>query len=286
LNGQAGNVDWWKLCQKQSLADELAAILGLGGCRQVINTACSSGAIAIALACDGLRSNDYDAVVALGCDELSPFTYSGFHALRALDYEPCKPFDRSRRGMTIGEGAGCLVLERLADAQTHSNRIHAIIAGAGLACDAHHLTAPDPEGRGAGLALARAMEQAQILPRNVGFVNAHGTGTPLNDSAEVAGIEKALGQYAASCPVHSIKASTGHCMGAAGTIEAIVTIMSLQSGLIPATAGLVDCEFDGRVDCVRDKPRPFKARYGISNSFGFGGNDAALVLAIAENYPG
>ena len=127
-----------------------------------------------------------------------------------------------------------------------------------------------------------ALEQAEILPHDVGFVNAHGTGTPLNDSAEIAGIELALGKQATSCPVHSVKASTGHCMGAAGTIEAIVAILSLQHGLLPATAGLSDCEFDGRVDCVQFVPRRIASKYGISNSFGFGGNNAALVLARSD----
>ncbi len=279
------NVDWWRRCLKGTLVDEIATILNLGEYRQVINTACSSGAIAIALACEGLRAGDYDTVLALGCDELASITYSGFNALRALDPRPCRPFDKSRRGMTIGEGAGCLVLERLADARSQSKRIRAIIAGEGWACDAYHLTAPDPDGRGGAIALAMALEQAGVLPCDVGFVNAHGTGTALNDSAEIAGIERALGKHATLCPVHSVKASTGHCMGAAGTIEAIVAVQSLEYGILPATVGLKDCEFDGRVDCVRFVPRRIEAKYGVSSSFGFGGNDAALVFARADVPP-
>lgn len=276
------NQSWWLECIKGTLTDELARILRLGPSRQTINTACSSGAIAIALACDGLRAGDFDMALAIGCDELAAVTYSGFHSLRALDPEPCRPFDARRRGMSIGEGAGCLVLERANDARREGKRIRALIAGAGLACDAHHLTAPDPEGKGACLSMQNALDQAGISADAVAFVNAHGTGTPLNDAAEIAGIERAFGARAPICLVHSVKASTGHCMGAAGVIEAIVTVLALENQVVPATAGLRDCEFDGRVDCVKSHPRAIAATYGISNSFGFGGNNASLVVARAE----
>ena len=281
LAGAPESALFWQRCLKGQLADDIATILHLGPSRQVINTACSSGAIAIALARDGLLAGDYDMALAIGCDELGSVTYSGFSALRALDTEPCRPFDKNRHGMTIGEGAGCLVLERLEDALSRNKRIRAIIAGAGLSCDSHHLTAPDPDGRGASLAFEKALAEANLVPSDVGFINAHGTGTPLNDAAEIAGIERVLCHHATSCLVHSVKASTGHCMGAAGTIEAIASIMSLETGLLPATAGLCDCEFEGRVDCVKSTPRRFEAKYGVSNSFGFGGNNASLVIAHA-----
>jgi 3-oxoacyl-[acyl-carrier-protein] synthase II len=276
--------EWWQECLKGSLADELASILRLGGFRQVVNTACSSGAIAIALGCEGLDAGDYDMVLAVGCDELTRIAYSGFNSLRALDPGPCRPFDVARRGMTLGEGAGCLVLERLTDARRQSKRIHAVVAGAGWACDANHLTAPDPAGLGAAIAISKALEHASVLASDIGFVNAHGTGTPLNDSAEISAILKALGKHAVSCKVHSIKASTGHCMGAAGTIEAIVAILSLQHGVVPATVGLSNCEFDGSVDCVKVEPRVIRKSFGISNSFGFGGNDATLVFAHPDSW--
>lgn len=267
---------------KGLLADELCAALGIQGPRQVINTACSSGAVAIALTCQGLQAGDFDIGLAIGCDEISRSTFSGFHALRALDPAPCRPFDRHRRGMTLGEGAGCLVLQRLSDARRQSRPILAVVAGYGIACDAHHLTAPDPDGRGASLALLNALEMADIEPNQLAFINAHGTGTPLNDAAEVAGIERALGVHARQCPIHSVKASTGHCLGAAGSLEAIVTVVSLRAGWVPATAGLEQSDFEGRVDCVVRTPRAVDARFAISNSFGFGGNNAALVLASAS----
>jgi 3-oxoacyl-[acyl-carrier-protein] synthase II len=282
LAGKTPNGSWWRECLKGTLADELARILRLGPKRQVINTACSSGAIAIALACDGLRAFDYDVALAVGCDELAAVTYSGFHSLRALDPEPCRPFDKNRRGMSIGEGAGCLVLERANDARQNGKRILGFVAGSGFACDAHHLTAPDPEGKGAALSMQNALQQAGVLAKDIGFVNAHGTGTPLNDAAEIAGIERAFADQSQRCLVHSVKASTGHCMGAAGTLEAVVAILALENQMVPATAGLIDCEFDGHVDCVTGQARGINANFGMSNSFGFGGNDATLVFERGE----
>lgn len=272
----------WGAISKGLLADELCQALQIVGPRQTINTACSSGANAVALICQGLQAGDYDYGVAIGCDEISRFTYSGFHALRALDPNPCRPFDRMRRGMTLGEGAGCLLLQRLSDARLRGNPIFGYVIGFGSSCDAYHLTAPEPHGVGAALAIDRALGSANIDAKDLGFINAHGTGTPLNDAAEVAGIERALGACAASCPIHSVKASTGHCLGAAGAIESVVAILALTSGLVPATAGLCDCEFENRIDCVRDQPRVVSARFALSNSFGFGGNNASLVFARPE----
>ena len=272
----------WSASSKGLLADELCQALRIVGPRQTINTACSSGANAIALICQGLQAGDYDYGLAIGCDEISRFTYSGFHALRALDPNPCKPFDRMRRGMTLGEGAACLLLRRLSDARKRRDPILGWVVGIGASCDAYHLTAPDPDGVGAALAIERALGSANIDAKDIGIINAHGTGTPLNDAAEVAGIERALGASAGSCPLHSVKASTGHCLGAAGAIESVVAVLSLCSGLVPATAGLCDCEFENRVDCVRHQPRAVTARFALSNSFGFGGNNASLVFSRPE----
>jgi 3-oxoacyl-[acyl-carrier-protein] synthase II len=277
---------WCRRYERRWLADEVAAALARNahvaiGPRAVINTACTSGAVAIALAGDWLRANDCDCVLAIGTDELARFTYTGFLSLRSLDPNPCRPFDRTRRGLTIGEGAGCLVLERVRDATRRGAPIRGRILSVGLACDAHHLTAPDPEGSGAVRALERGLAEAGIGVSDVGFVNAHGTGTPLNDVAEITSIERAFGEHARECPVHSVKGTIGHCMGAAGAIEAIVALRSLETGIVPATAGLSDCEFDGRVSCVKEHAIKVEASYAVSTSFGFGGNDAVVVLAHA-----
>lgn len=277
---------WTKRYERRWLADEIAAALtrehGLAiGQRAVINTACTSGAVAIALASDWLRADECDCVLAIGTDELGRFTYTGFLSLRSLDPEPCRPFDRARRGLTIGEGAGCLILERARDAARRGAPCRGHVLSVGLACDAHHLTAPDPDGFGAVRAIERGLSEAGISVRDIGFVNAHGTGTPLNDVAEVTSLERTLGEYAPGCPVHSVKGTTGHCMGAAGAIEAIVALRSLETGLVPPTAGLTDCEFEGRVRCVKDRPLQVEAACAISTSFGFGGSDAVVVLAHA-----
>jgi 3-oxoacyl-[acyl-carrier-protein] synthase II len=284
LQDPAGtSADWWQRMQKRWLADVIAPELGLHGPTAVVNTACSSATVAIALGCDWLRAGDCDVVLAIGTDELARFTYTGFNALRALDREACRPFDKSRHGMSMGEGAGCLVLEPARTALRRDAPIRGYIVGVGLACDAYHLTAPDPEGHGAARALTQALRAARLEPDAVGFVNAHGTGTPLNDAAEVAALQLALGvAHARNCPVHSVKATTGHCMGAAGAIEAIVALQSLTSGLVPATAGLLDSDFEGRVNCVQGGPLSVTAEYAVSTNFGFGGNDAALVLAHAH----
>jgi 3-oxoacyl-[acyl-carrier-protein] synthase II len=273
---------WLALYAKRHIVDAVADNLGFAGPRHVINTACSSGAVAIAIAIDWLKNNDCDCVLALGSDELGRFTYTGFHSLRAMDPEPCRPFDRNRRGLTMGEGAGCLILERYTDALKRGAKVHGFIRAVGLACDAHHLTAPDPEGVGPARAIEAALSDAQLDASAIGFVNAHGTGTPLNDAAEIASLERGLGVHAVSCPVHSVKATVGHCMGAAGTIEAVVALTSLERGLVPHTAGLEDSEFEGRVRCVKGCPLEVSAQHALSTSFGFGGNDAVIVLSKAD----
>jgi 3-oxoacyl-[acyl-carrier-protein] synthase II len=267
---------------KRGLVDAVARALHLGGPRSALNTACSSGLVAIITAVDWLRAGFCDAVVAGGVDPLTRYTLGGFSALRAVDPEPCRPFDRNRRGMTLGEGAGLLVLERLERAEQRGARALALVAGAGLACDAHHLTAPDPDGRGAARAMRAALAEAGIDPRDVDFINAHGTGTPHNDRAELRSVKDVFGDHASRCPLSTIKGNIGHCLGAAGAIEAVVAVESLRRGLVPPTAGLEDPEDASDFDFVRIDPRPVDARYGLTNSFGFGGNDASLILARPE----
>ncbi len=267
---------------KRLVPDVVGSALGLGGPRATVNTACSSGAVSVIHAIDLLRAGHCDVALAGGADELTRFTLTGFCSLRAVDPEPCRPFDRSRRGMSLGEGAGVLVLERLEDVRRRGGRVLAVVAGCGHSCDAGHLTAPDPRGDGASRAMSAALDMAGVEPVQVAFVSAHGTGTPHNDSAEVRAIRTTLGEHATRCPVHTVKASVGHCMGAAGAVEAVVAILSLIEGLVPPTAGLTDPEFADEADFVRDEARRVTGRYGLSNSFGFGGNNAALLLARPE----
>jgi 3-oxoacyl-[acyl-carrier-protein] synthase II len=267
---------------KTSLAQVVADTLGLGGPRAVVNTACSSGLVAIIAGLDWLRSGFCDAVVAGGVDPLTYYTLTGFCSLRALDPMPCRPFDRHRRGLTLGEGAAVMVLERLDDARRRGASVLGIVAGAGVGCDAHHLTAPDPEGRGAARVMQAALVDAGIEPRDVGFINAHGTGTPHNDRAELASVAKVFEKYARTCPLSTVKGHIGHCLGAAGAIEAVVTLESLRRGWVPPTAGLLEPESADSMDFVMGSPRAVSARFGLTNSFGFGGNNASLIFAQSE----
>lgn len=267
---------------KRALVDHLGAALRLGGPRATINTACSSGAVALLHAADLVRSGLCAAALAGGADELTRYTLSGFAALRAVDPEPCRPFDRGRRGMTLGEGAGFLLLERADAARDRGAVPLGYLLGGGHSCDAGHLTAPDADGAGAARAVRLALADAGMTGNEVGFVNAHGTGTPHNDAAEVAALITGLGSSAARCPIHTVKASIGHTLGAAGAIEAIVALRSLAGGFVPPTAGLVDPEAGDRLDFVMGAPRATRARVALSCSFGFGGNNAALVLARPE----
>jgi 3-oxoacyl-[acyl-carrier-protein] synthase II len=270
---------------KRAVTDAVASALRLGGPRATINTACSSSAVSVIHAVDLLRAGQCDAVLAGGSDELTRFTLTGFCSLRAVDPAPCRPFDRERRGMSLGEGAGMLMLERLEDARRRGAEVLATVAGTGQSCDADHLTAPDPEGRGAARAIRAALQEGGIDPSRVAFVNAHGTGTPHNDDAEVRGICAALGAHARSGPVHTIKGSVGHCMGAAGAIEAVVAVLTLLYRQVPPTGGLTNPEFAAQLDFVIDSPRPVVGGYGLSNSLGFGGNNAALLFAHPEASP-
>ncbi len=267
---------------KRATTDSVATELGVDGPLATLNTACSSSAVAIIHAIELLRAGFCAQALAGGSDELTRYTFSGFGALRALDPEPCRPFDRTRRGMSLGEGAGFLVLEPLPQAQQRGAAVLGLVAGYGHSCDAGHLTAPDPSGAGAARAIRAALAMAGITPADVGFVNAHGTGTLHNDRAELAALALALGERLTTCPVHSVKACIGHCMGAAGAIEAVITMRSLQRRVVPHTPGLVEPEEPMRADFVMHDSRSTAARYALSNSFGFGGNDAALVIATPE----
>jgi 3-oxoacyl-[acyl-carrier-protein] synthase II len=259
----------------------VAAALGAEGPRLSPSTACSSGAIAIALAAGWIRSGAADVVVAGGADALTRMTFTGFHALQALSSEPCRPFDRERRGLTLGEGAGIVVLESAAHAARRGARAIAEIAGAGLSCDAAHPTAPHPEARGAIHALRAALRAAGIAPHDVDYVNAHGTGTPQNDVAETLALKHVLGEAAGRVAVSSTKSLIGHLLGAAGAVEAIATVVAIEDGFAPPTLGLREPDPACDLDYVPLRGRPLAIASALSNSYGFGGNNCSLVLRRA-----
>jgi len=256
--------------------DVVAEAFGLEGPRGCIVAACSSSTIAIGRGVEAIRSGRADVVLAGGTDALSRLTYSGFNLLRLMDPVPCRPFDRSRNGMNIGEGAGILVLEELERARRRGAPIYAELAGHSLACEAFHPTAPEPEGRPVAAVVSLALRDAGINPDEVDHINAHGTATPQNDVAEARGFRRVFDERVAGIPVTSIKSMIGHCLGAAGAVEAAALALTVARGVIPPTIHHADG--DCAVDVVANQAREQRVRCAVSTSLGFGGNDSAIVL--------
>lgn len=258
-----------------SPSDAVARELGLGGGVVSNATACASAGAAIGMAADYLRAGHADVALAGGSDALCRLTYSGFNVLQAVDPEPCSPFGATRKGITLGEGAGYLVLERWDDAIGRGATILAELSGYGASCDAHHPTAPAEDGRGAEAAMRGALGEARLTPASVDYVNAHGTGTLLNDSAETKAIISALGS---AVPVSSSKSYFGHTLGASGAVEAVVTVLALQHQIAPPTLRLRESAPDCPLDYIPDMPRALPMTNVLSNTFGFGGSNVSLLF--------
>lgn len=263
--------------------DAVARHLGVTGPVQTISSACSSGALALGAALDAIRSGEVDMAIAGGSDSLCQLTYAGFNALRSVDEEPCRPFRAGRAGMSFGEGAAALVLEPLDRVLARGAVPLAELAGAGSSCDAHHMTAPEPSGAGAAAALAAALRDAGLAPEAVDFVNAHATGTPLNDAAEWRALERVFGARAGEIPVLATKGLLGHLLGSSGAIEAVATILCLQKGELHPVPRCVEgagVDPELSVALVLDQPLPCpEARVAVSTSLAFGGSNAALVFS-------
>ena len=260
------------------VADALADSLGIGGPRCAVTVACASGAISIALAANMLLDGVADVMLAGGSDALCPFTLSGFGALQALDAHPCRPFDQTRAGLNLGEGAAVLVLETLGHAVARAAPILATLRGWAMTNDAFHPTAPHAQGAGLAACMTSAMEMAEVRPDDIGYVNAHGTGTPLNDAAETRAYESAFRQRRRPIPVSSTKSYFGHCLGAAGALEAAVVISAIRAGALYPTLRLSDPIESPAVDWLRDAPRRQALPLAMSVSAGFGGSNAALIF--------
>jgi len=258
--------------------DVVAERFGLEGPRGCIVAACSSSTIAIGRAVEAIRSGRADAALAGGTDALSRLTFSGFNLLRLMDVAPCRPFDRSRAGMNIGEGAGILVLENLDAARRRGARIYAELAGHGLGCEAFHPTAPEPEGRPVAAVVSLALSDAGIHPDEVDHINAHGTATPQNDAAEARGLRRVFGDRIGEIPVTSLKSMIGHCLGAAGAVEAAALVLTVARGVIPPTINHGETDADCPIDVVANEARRRRVRCAVSTSLGFGGNDSAIVI--------
>ena len=252
-------------------------------------SACASGAEAIGLALSMIREGRADVVVCGGAEAaIHPLPIAAFAAMRALSTrndEPraaSRPFDKQRDGFVLGEGAAILVLEAEEHARARGATIYATVAGVGMANDAHHVAAPDPEGTGAASAMSAALRDAGLAVSDVGHINAHATSTPAGDVAEAAAIRLTLGSFASAVPVTAPKSCTGHLLGAAGALEAAISCLSLRDRLVPATFNLDDPDDAVELDVVRMSPRSLPGGgAALSNSFGFGGHDVALAFTEA-----
>jgi len=258
--------------------DLIASSFGFEGFRSCIVAACASSTMSIGAAADAIRDGRLDAAVTGGTDAMARLTFSGFNALKVMDPQPCRPFDRGRAGMNLGEGSAMMVLEDLDQARRRGARVYAEVAGHSLTCEAFHPTSPEPEGLAIGDAIRRALADAGVSPDEVDHVNAHGTATPHNDRAEARGIRLVFGERARRLPVTSLKSMIGHCLGAAGGLEAAIMALTIARGVIPPTIHHTETDPDCAVDVVANEARPFRVRCAISTSLAFGGNDAAVVL--------
>jgi len=261
-----------------ALTDSLAEKYNLLGPRATIATACSSSATAIGYALSLIRSGEVVAAIAGGSESLSEVTFGGFNALRSVDEDPCRPFDRNRKGLSLGEGAAILVIEEAGHARRRGAKIYAEIKGYGLTADGHHMTAPDPEGKGAFRAMEAALKDSGIEPEEVDTINAHGTATPANDVAETKAIKALLKARARSIPVSAIKSMIGHCLGAAGAVEAVAAVLSVYEDKIPPTIHYQTPDPECDLDYVPNQARSRPVGIALSNSFAFGGNNTALVF--------
>lgn len=260
--------------------DAVARFFGVRGPVESVSSACTSGALAIGAALDALRAGEIDIALAGGSDSFCELTHAGFNSLRSIDPDVCRPFAENRAGLTLGEGSGVIVLETLAHAQGRGAHQLALLRGVGSTCDAHHMTAPEPSGRGASAAIHAALADAGLTPDQVDWINAHATATPLNDAAEWAAFAATFGARASHLPVICPKGSIGHLLGAAGGIEAVISVTCLERGLLPPSADeLPDPALAARV--VRGSPIALPGPIGISTNLAFGGSNTALVFEQA-----
>jgi len=256
----------------------IAREFGFAGPNLMFAAACAAGNYAIGHAADQIRLRRADIMVAGGADCFSRIAFTGFARLAAIAPERCQPFTRDRKGMMVSEGAGALILETFKHASSRNAKIYAEILGCGLACDAFHMTGSHPEGRGMISAMRKALQQSGISPEEVGYISAHGTGTPTNDRMETLAIRHVLGKHAYSVPVSSIKSMIGHTMGAASAIEAAVCALAVRYYAIPPTINYDGCDPECDLDYVPNVAREKPVRAALSNSFAFGGLNAVIAL--------
>jgi 3-oxoacyl-[acyl-carrier-protein] synthase II len=250
---------------------------GLRGDTVSFSNACASGTNAVGYGYRRIRNGEYGMAVCGGYDTMSEFTFAGFNALMAVSPTICRPFDKNRDGLVLGEGAGIVVLEELQHARDRGADILAEVAGYGESADAYHMTSPDPAGKQASNAMNNAMQDAGCP--DIDYINAHGTGTGLNDAMEASAIRRSFGGRAGTIPVSSIKPMTGHILGGAGAVEAIVSILAIRHKALPPNLNYETPDHECAINIVRESTG-CDVKTVLSNSFGFGGSNASLVLRV------
>lgn len=270
-----------------AIASQVAGDCHAGGVVTNVANACAAGTISISYACDLIRAGKADVVIAGGADAFASVPYSGFLALHALDQNPCSPFNHCT-GITLGEGSGCVIVESYEHAMKRNAKVYCEVLGSGVSSDAHHITAPRPDGEGQMNAIRWAIESSGIEAKEIGYINAHGTGTAKNDNAEFLSLHTIFDSENDNLSVSSTKAMVGHCLGAAGAIEAVFAIKALTNNVVPATLGYSDEDLEalkekaGKIDFVPNKAHEKKLTTVMSNSFAFGGNNASIVFSKNE----
>lgn len=270
-------------------AGHISLRYGLRGQSFGVSSACASSTHAIIQAFDQIRLGHADVLVTGGADaDVTRLGIGGFNAMHALSTRndspetASRPFSASRDGFVLGEGAGCLILEELEHAKARGAKIYAEVAGCGMTSDAYHLTAPDPDGRGAQQVMRMAIEDAGIAPDDIDYINTHGTSTPLGDIAELKAIKDVFGEHAYRMNIDSTKSMTGHLLGATGAVEAIACVLALRDGIVPPTINHAEDDddeaIDYRMNLTFNTAQYRKLRYALTNTFGFGGHNATLIL--------
>ncbi len=272
-------------------AGHISLKYGYRGVGYAAVSACSSSTHSIMCAVDQIRLGRADVMVTGGSEGAVSFVgISSFNSMMALSTRnddpktASRPYDKGRDGFVMGEGGAALVIEELEHAKARGAKIYAEIVGSGASTDAHHVTAPDPEGAGAQLCMRAALEEAGIAPEEIDYINTHGTSTPLGDLAELKGIEAIFGEHTYNLNISSTKSMTGHLLGAAGAVEILALVMAITKGIIPPTINIeeLDPAIDERINLTRDVAQKREVRYALSNNFGFGGQNSTLILKRYE----
>lgn len=282
-NPEGGNPDDIIKMSIGVIANNVAKIAGAKGVVTNVGNACAASTISIEYACDLIRAGVGDVFIVGGSDSFSALAFGGFTALHALDTDPCSPYNKSK-GITLGEGAGILIVESYEHAKARGAKIYCDVLGGGISSDAHHITAPRPDSEGQMNAMKWALANSDMKPSEIDYINGHATGTPLNDSTEMQAMQNIFGDNENTC-VDSTKSMVGHCLGAAGAVEAIYTIKALGSNTVPPTIGYSGEDLDnlkekaGKLDFVPNVKKEHEIKYAMTNNFAFGGNNASVIFA-------